>query len=68
MTMENADPQAVANSIVLANVVGKKAEDVLALTSQLEKRDPHHTFLGDLAEKSQGFDLAAAKYKPKVAS
>lgn len=68
MAMEKIDPQGIANSIVLANVMGKKAEDILALTGQLEKRDPRHAFMRDLAEKSQGFDLAAAKYKLKVAS
>lgn len=68
LAAEQVDPQGIANAIVLANVMGKKSEDVQALKSQLEKKIPQHAFLRDIAEKSQGFDTAAAKYKPKVAS
>ncbi|KIW78143.1 hypothetical protein Z517_07976 [Fonsecaea pedrosoi CBS 271.37] len=66
--MANADVQSIANSVVLASVVGKKAEDVQGLLQQLRERDAEHALLRDLEEKSQLFDSAAAKYGAKVAA
>jgi coatomer protein complex subunit epsilon len=37
-------------------------------TSALQKANPEHAFLVDLAEKSELFDKAATKYKAKVAA
>lgn len=68
MKMENADVEAIANSIVLASMAGKKNEVVQELIQQLKQKDAHHTLLQDLDEKSQAFDAAAAKYSAKVAS
>ena len=36
--------------------------------SVLQKTDPQHPLLLDLAEKSELFDKAATKYKAKVAA
>ncbi|KAI1610401.1 coatomer epsilon subunit-domain-containing protein [Exophiala viscosa] len=65
---ENADVQAIANSIVLASVVGKKSEIVQGLIEQLREKDREHAFLKDLEEKSQAFDVAASKYSAKAAA
>ena len=64
----DAVTQALANELVLANVVGRKGDDKAALTSRLQKRDPSHPLLKDLAEKGELFDRCAAKYTPKVAA
>ncbi|KAK3328367.1 coatomer epsilon subunit-domain-containing protein [Cercophora scortea] len=56
---------AIANLLVLTVITGK---DPKALTSSLEQVDAHHPLLTDLAEKSELFDKAATKYKPKVAA
>ncbi|AEO62439.1 uncharacterized protein THITE_2106599 [Thermothielavioides terrestris NRRL 8126] len=60
---ENAD--AIANMLVLSVITGKSPEE---WTSALQKADPEHPFLKDLAEKSDLFDKAAAKYKAKAAA
>lgn len=65
---ENADIQAIANSVVLASVMGKKPEVVEGLLQQLRDQDSEHALLKDLEEKSQAFDAAAAKYTAKVAA
>ena len=65
---ENTDPQAVANSIVLASLMGKKSDDSQALMEQLKGIDANHAFLKDLEAKSNLFDTAAAKYSARVAS
>ncbi|KAH8893208.1 hypothetical protein GQ53DRAFT_840316 [Thozetella sp. PMI_491] len=57
--------EAIANLLVLTVVAGRDAKE---LTSTLEKVDAQHPFLTDLAEKSDLFDKAATKYKPKVAA
>ncbi|ETI28374.1 hypothetical protein G647_00823 [Cladophialophora carrionii CBS 160.54] len=67
MSMENADVQAVANSVVLASVMGKKGDVLEGLLQQLKEKDAGHALLRDLEEKSQLFDAASAKYAPKVA-
>ncbi|EEH06259.1 epsilon-COP [Histoplasma capsulatum G186AR] len=59
------DVQLIANSIVLKVLSGKDATE---LTSSLEKAQPDHPFLTDLAEKSAFFDAAASKYAAKVSS
>jgi coatomer protein complex subunit epsilon len=66
--MEQADVQAIANSIVLASVLGKKPDFVQGLLQQLGEKDAEHTLLRDLEEKSQLFDTAAGKYSAKVAA
>ncbi len=68
VSMENADVQAIANSIVLASVMGKKADVVQGLVEQLREKDEEHALLRDLDEKSQAFDTAASKYSAKVAA
>lgn len=68
MQMENVDPQAIANMIVLASIMGRTSGDTAALTEQLRNVDSEHAFLQDLEAKSQSFDSAAAKYSAKVAS
>jgi coatomer subunit epsilon len=67
MQMEKVDPQAIANSIVLASLTGKKSETA-TLTEQLRNADPEHAFLQDLEAKAALFDAKAANYQPKVAS
>ncbi|PGH17566.1 hypothetical protein AJ80_04744 [Polytolypa hystricis UAMH7299] len=59
------DAQVIANALVLNVLSGKDATE---LTSKLEKAQPDHALLTDLAEKSALFDTAAAKYAPKVSS
>lgn len=65
---ENIDPQAVANTIVLAALMGKGASETQDLINQLRDMDQDHAFLADLEEKSDAFDMAAGKYSAKVAS
>ena len=66
---EAVDSQALANSIVLASIMGKKAEEVAALVERLQGVSPEHVLLQDLQSKSDLFDTAAAKYSPaKVAA
>lgn len=67
-SMENADVQAIANSVVLASVMGKKDDVVQGLLKQLSEKDAEHALLKDLEEKSQLFDTAAAKYSAKVSA
>lgn len=57
--------QAIANLLVL-NVIGGK--DPKELTAQLQAADASHPYITDLAEKSELFDKAAAKYSPKVSA
>ncbi|KAL6249670.1 hypothetical protein RBB50_003525 [Rhinocladiella similis] len=66
VSSEGADAQAIANSIVLASVMGNKDEVVKGLIEQLRERDQGHVLLKDLEEKSALFDAAAAKYSAKV--
>ncbi|UNI20591.1 hypothetical protein JDV02_006663 [Purpureocillium takamizusanense] len=57
--------EAIANLLVLKVVSGNDATE---LHETLQKAEPNHQFLADLAEKSELFDKAAAKYSAKVAS
>lgn len=66
LAAENVDVEAIANSIVLASILGKKSEVVQELLAQLAKKDKEHALLRDLEEKSTAFDTAAAKYSAKV--
>ncbi|RJE19233.1 Coatomer subunit epsilon [Aspergillus sclerotialis] len=59
------DVQVIANSIVLNVLSGKPVEE---LESRLQTVQPSHPILSDVAEKSDFFDSAAAKYSPRVAS
>lgn len=68
MEQENADVEAIANSIVLASVLGKKSDVVRDLVEKLQARDQEHALLKDLEEKDQLFDAAASKYAAKVTS
>ncbi|TGZ85537.1 hypothetical protein EX30DRAFT_361363 [Ascodesmis nigricans] len=61
-----ADPEALANSIVLGILAGKSVEEQNVHASNLEKAAPSHPYLTDLAEKSELFDTAAARYTPKI--
>jgi coatomer subunit epsilon len=62
------DPQAIANSIVLASIMGKKQEELGIMLERLTQLDAGHALLTDVEEKKQLFDSAAAKYGPKVVS
>lgn len=68
LQQENVDAQAVANSIVLANVMGNKLDEVEVFIQHLHKLAPQHPLLEDLKSKSALFDTAASKYTAKVAS
>merc|ERR1712000_428969 len=68
MGMEGADVQAIANSVVLASVMGKKNEVVQGSIEQLKEKDREHVLLKDLEEKSALFDTAAGKYSAKAAA
>ena len=68
MEMEDTSVEAVANSVVLAAIVGKKQDAQAELRSQLEAADSGHPMLTDLQEKSQLFDMASKKYSAKVSS
>lgn len=52
VSMENADVQAIANSITLASVSGKKGDVEQGLVQQLQETDGEHALLRDLEEKS----------------
>jgi coatomer subunit epsilon len=67
LEMEGVSVEALANTVVLASVVGRKREDVQAIIEQLRERDAGHSLLRDLEEKSALFDQGAAKYSAKVA-
>ena len=66
LAMENADVEAIANSIVLAAISGKKKEQVDELMKKLESTNKSHPLVTDLQEKSDLFDTAAKKYTAKV--
>merc|ERR1712000_457027 len=68
MGMEGANVQAIANSVVLASVMGKKNEVVQGLIEQLKEKDREHVLLKDREEKSALFDTAAGKYSAKAAA
>ncbi|KAI9838400.1 MAG: hypothetical protein M1819_005669 [Sarea resinae] len=61
---KNAD--VIANSIVLSAISGVKDSETQALIESLKSTAPDHIFLTDLAEKSNLFDKAAAKYSAKA--
>ncbi|KIX06415.1 uncharacterized protein Z518_04391 [Rhinocladiella mackenziei CBS 650.93] len=67
LALENADVQAIANSVVLGSIMGKKSELIQELLKQLQEKDKDHALLKDLEEKSHAFDTAAAKYSAKIA-
>ncbi|KAG0638840.1 coatomer epsilon subunit-domain-containing protein [Tuber brumale] len=54
---------ALANMIVLSILAGKEFDEHL---SSLQNAAPSHPFLTDVAQKSELFDKAAAKYRAKV--
>ncbi|RPA89245.1 hypothetical protein L873DRAFT_1722764 [Choiromyces venosus 120613-1] len=54
---------ALANMIVLSILAGKEFDEYL---SSLKNVAPSHPFLTDIAQKSELFDKAAAKYTAKV--
>ncbi|KAL1853184.1 hypothetical protein VTK73DRAFT_9069 [Phialemonium thermophilum] len=64
----NSAADALANLLVLRVVTGREPAAAAEIAPRLEKADPQHPFLVDLAEKRDAFDRAAAKYKPKVAA
>lgn len=66
LASDNVDVEAIANSVVLASVLGKKPEAVQDLLKQLADKDKEHALLRDIAEKSIVFDTAAAKYSAKA--
>jgi len=68
MAGDNVDVQAIANSVVLASVAGKKSEVVQGLLQQLQETDKDHALLQDLEAKSLAFDAAAARYSAKAAA
>ncbi|KAI9742189.1 MAG: hypothetical protein M1818_004089 [Claussenomyces sp. TS43310] len=59
----NAD--VIANMIVLSTLSGKEASQDIN-SSTLEQVHSNHLLLGDMAEKSEAFDKAAAKYSAKI--
>lgn len=65
---ENVDVEAIANSIVLASVMGKKSEVVQGLVEQLKAKDKSHAVVLDLQQKESEFDAAAAKFASKQAA
>ncbi|KAL2115818.1 hypothetical protein VTJ04DRAFT_10073 [Mycothermus thermophilus] len=62
---EPAYAEAIANLLVLSVITGKNVDE---LTASLRNADAKHPLFVDLAEKSELFDKAAAKYKAKVAA
>ena len=66
MEKEGADPQSIANAIVLASVAGKRTDEVDDLKAKLASIDAEHALLLDLQQKSDLFDTAKTKYAPKV--
>lgn len=68
MEMEGTNVEAIANSVVLGAIVGKKPEAQTELMSRLQGADSKHLLLTDLEEKTQLFDTAAQKYSAKVGS
>jgi coatomer subunit epsilon len=68
LSMEGANVESVANSLVLASITGKKLEAVQELLKTLKGRNADHALVQDLEEKSSLFDTAAKKYSAKAAS
>jgi len=68
LAADNVDVQALANNVVLASILGKKSDAIQDLLKQLAAKDKEHALLKDLAEKSEAFDTAAAKYSAKAAA
>lgn len=68
MSLEGASAESIANSVVLASVLGKKDQQVQELLKQLESKQSSHVLVTGLKEKADLFDQAAAKYSAKVAS
>jgi coatomer subunit epsilon len=66
--LENVSVESIANSLVLASIMGKRGDATDQLINTLKQRDPKHALVTDLDEKSELFDVAATKYSPKVAS
>ena len=60
------DPQALANAIVLANLMGKGETEKSELLKRLREREQQHALLTDLEEKEKLFDEAKEKYAAKV--
>jgi len=56
--------EALANTIVLCTLAGKQFGEYL---NTLKSSAPSHPFLTDLAQKTELFNKAAAKYSPRVA-
>ena len=67
LEQKEADPLAIANSVVLASMAGRKGEDVEGMVERLRTVEPEHALLSDLREKSDLFDGAAAKYTASAA-
>ncbi|KAI9875105.1 MAG: hypothetical protein M1823_007543, partial [Watsoniomyces obsoletus] len=68
LSVEGANVESVANSLVLASITGKKPEAVQELLKTLKGRSADHALVQDLEEKSSLFDTAAKKYSAKAAS
>lgn len=63
MQLDPNSPDALANAIVLQTVLGKDASE---LKKSLQRVNPKHELLSDLAEKISEFDMARDKYNPKL--
>ncbi|PLB35030.1 putative Coatomer subunit epsilon [Aspergillus candidus] len=59
------EAELISNTIVLNVLAGKPTED---MESRLKQVQPSHALLADIQEKNDLFDVAAAKYAPRVSS
>ncbi|PKY08892.1 coatomer subunit epsilon [Aspergillus campestris IBT 28561] len=59
------EAELISNTIVLNVLAGKPTEE---MESRLRQVQPSHALLADIQEKSDLFDVAAAKYAPRVSS
>ncbi|KAK7509732.1 coatomer epsilon subunit-domain-containing protein [Phyllosticta citriasiana] len=62
LALEPANPDALANTVVLYTVLGRDASEQKA---ELAKVAPGHPFLTDVAAKKDAFAAAQAKYTPR---
>jgi len=61
--LDSSYPNLLANQIVLNTILGK---DTAEQKSALQKAQPNHQLLTDLAEKRTEFEKAAERYSPRV--
>ena len=66
LDLDPTDPQALANKIVLACLMGTKPAEVEGLVASLKGVDERHLLVRDLEDKERLFDEAGARFRARV--